>query len=315
MNLKFTFLLLCFAIASQVQGQDCTPSGGPTCPANGADTHQELTDCIAAGATIDVRGDLTSNCPYDLSGKSFNLRNDVDLRFTGDITVSSTTSFSATNASHAVFFGAIEVSPTGDLTLAELNAALATITGTLSLAELLVLLPVEFISFEGKADQNRVRLDWATATESNNSHFEVEHSLNGKDFKKIKEIKGAGTTQERQDYNYEYRQTVGGLSYYRLKQVDYDGHFDYSEVISVTVNAPKAQYTLFPNPVQDNFVIQTATGETPTSVQLFNQLGQEIRLDYLNFEQVHLPAGLKKGLYILQFELEGQTLTEKLLIQ
>ncbi len=150
MNLKFTFLLLCLAISSLLYAQDCTPSGAPSCPANGADTNQELTDCIAAGSTVDVRDDISSNCAYDLSGKSFNLRNNVDLRFTGDITVSSTTSFSATNANHSVFFGTIEVSPTGDLTLAELNAALATITGTLSLSELLTLLPVEFISFKGQ---------------------------------------------------------------------------------------------------------------------------------------------------------------------
>lgn len=314
MNLKFTFFLTLAMLLSIAQlRSQCTSSGG--CPGGGAENEQQLTNCILGGAAIEVKGAVTASCDYNLVGKSFNLKNGASLRFTGDITVSSTTSFSSNNASHAVFIGPLEISPTGDLTLAELNAALSTITGTLSLSELLTLLPVEFISFTGKANKTKVSLNWATATESNNSHFEVEHSLNGKDFKKIKEIKGAGTTQERQDYSYVYRQTVGGLSYYRLKQVDYDGHFDYSEVISVIVNAPKAQYTLFPNPVQDNFVIQTATGETPTSVQLFNQLGQEIRLDYLNFEQVHLPAGLKKGLYILQFELEGQTLTEKLLIQ
>ncbi|MBX2873105.1 MAG: T9SS type A sorting domain-containing protein, partial [Saprospiraceae bacterium] len=307
-------LLMCLVLTAQLQAQDCTPSGGPSCPSQGADTNQELTDCIAAGNSIEVKDDITSNCAYDLSGKSFNLKNDVDLRFTGDITVDNTTSFSSNNSSYAIFFGPIEVSTSGDLTIAELNAALATITGTLSLSELLTLLPVEFISFQAKADRNRVHLAWATATESNNSHFEVQHSLNGKDFKKIKEIKGAGTTQVRQDYSYEYRQAVGGLNYYRLKQIDYDGQFEYSEVISVDVQAPKAQYTLFPNPVQNNFVIQTATGEVPTGIRLLNQLGQEIRLDG-NTEQVFLPSGIKKGLYVLQFELDGQAFSEKLLIQ
>ncbi len=314
MNLKFTFLLACLISIAQIKAQDCTPSGGPSCPPQGADTNQELTDCIAAGNSIEVKDDITSNCDYDLTGKSFNLKNDVDLRFTGDITVDNTTTFSSNNASYAIFFGPIEVSTTGDLTIAELNAALATITGTLSLSELLALLPVEFISFQGKADKGRVHLQWATATESNNSHFEVQHSLNGKDFKKIKEVKGAGTTQVRQDYSYEYRQVVGGLNYYRLKQVDYDGQFEYSEIISINVNAPKAQYTLFPNPASSNFVIQTATGDTPAGLRLLNQLGQEIRLDSQT-DRVFLPAGLKKGLYILQFELNGQAFSEKILIQ
>lgn len=314
MNLKCTFLLLCFAISSSLYSQDCDPSVGPTCPANGADTHQELTDCIAAGAAVEVRADRTSNCPYDLSGKSVNLRNGVDLRFTGNITVSNTTSFSSNNDSHVLFIGAFEISPTGDYTIAELNTILAGLAGPTSVADLLTILPVEFISFQAKTDRNKVMLEWATATESNNSHFEVEHSLNGKDFKKIKEIKGAGTTQVRQDYSYEYRQGVGGLNYYRLKQVDYDGQFEYSEIISINVNAPKAQYTLFPNPVSSNFVIQTATGDTPAGLKLLNQLGQEIRLDS-DTERVVLPAGLKKGLYVLQFELNGQAFSEKLLIQ
>lgn len=315
MNLKFTLLFsICF-FAVQILAQDCSANASPSCPSAGADTNQELTDCIAAGAATEVRGDITSNCAYNLSGKSFNLKNNVDLRFTGDITVSNTTSFSANNASHAIFIGSLEISPTGDLTIAELNAALAALSGPVSLSELLTILPVEFISFQGKAINNKVRLDWATATESNNSHFEVQHSLNGKDFKKIKEIKGAGTTQVRQDYSYEHRQAVGGVHYYRLKQIDFDGHFDYSTIVTVSVNAPKAQYSLFPNPVREQLVIQTATGETPTRVQLFNQIGQEIRIDYSKEEQIKLPTNIQNGLYILQFELSGQTFTEKLIVQ
>lgn len=313
MNLRFTFLVFfsLLLLNTQLWGQ-CSDTGG--CPGGGAVSPQDLTDCIAGTGTVQVKGVITSNCDYNLSGEDINLKNNASLRFTGNITVSNTTFFSSNNASHSIFIGSFEISPTGDYTIAELNTILAGLPGPISVADLLTILPVEFISFQGKADRSKVRLEWATATESNNSHFEVQHSLNGKDFKKIKEIKGAGTTQVRQDYSYEYRQAVGGLNYYRLKQIDFDGRFEYSEVISVHVKAPKAQYTLFPNPVHNNFVIQTATGEVPTGIRLLNQLGQEIRLDG-NTELVFLPTGIKKGLYVLQFELDGQAFSEKLLIQ
>lgn len=316
MNLKFTFLLLFSMLLFNVQlNSQCTDNGGG-CPVGGANTVQELTNCIAAGAAVQIadNANLTITCNYDLTGKTVTLGKGVDIRFTGNVTVGNTSLFANDNGNHSLTVNGIEVSPSGDLTIGELNTALGALVGSSTLEAVLTALPVDLISFTGKASKTKVSLNWSTAIEENNSHFEVEHSLNGKDFKKIKEIKGAGTTQVRQDYSYEHRQGVGGLNYYRLKQVDYDGQFEYSEIISINVNAPKAQYTLFPNPVSSNFVIQTATGDTPAGLKLLNQLGQEIRLDS-DTERVVLPAGLKKGLYVLQFELNGQAFSEKLLIQ
>lgn len=315
MNLKFTFLLLIPILLLNVPlSSQCSDNGG-SCPAV-VNNLLEMSNCVAASSNITTKDNYTEtiNCNYDLSGITFTLGKNVTIRFTGNVTVSSSTEFAAENGNHSIDINGIQISNSGDFKISDLNDALDALTGPSTLEAVVTALPVEFIFFKGKVKQAKVLLNWATAIESNNSHFEVQHSLNGKDFRKIKEIKGAGTTQVRQDYSYEYRQVVGGLNYYRLKQVDYDGQFEYSEVISVDVRAPKTQYTLFPNPVHNNFVIQTATGEVPTGIRLLNQLGQEVRLDS-DTERVSLPPSLKRGLYILQFELNGQAFSEKILIQ
>jgi len=93
-------------------------------------------------------------------------------------------------------------------------------------------LPVELSGFKGTANGCSVKLDWSTATELNNSHFEVQHSTTGKEFQALKKVEGAGTTVETQSYTF-LHESAANLNYYRLKQVDFDGTFEYSDVISI----------------------------------------------------------------------------------
>ena len=95
-------------------------------------------------------------------------------------------------------------------------------------------LPVVWLSFTGNRMPNgTVQLNWSTATELNNSHFEVEKTSDGKTFTKIDQIKGNGTTNKISKYAYTDKQPGTSAVYYRLKQVDFNSKFEYSKLVAV----------------------------------------------------------------------------------
>lgn len=112
-------------------------------------------------------------------------------------------------------------------------------------------LPVELVSFSGKYIDLNVQLDWLTASEINNSHFDIERSENGIDFKTIATVNGNGTTSTPHNYQFiDYQAALGVNYFYRLNQVDFDGATKYSNIIQV--NTPilsGVQFGLvYPNP-------------------------------------------------------------------
>ena len=109
------------------------------------------------------------------------------------------------------------------------------------------ILPVELTAFNGKEDNDAVLLHWHTASEKNNDHFRVEHSTNGIDFVPVGTVPGKGTTAAPNDYVFRHDQPANGRNYYRLQQVDFDGTYAYSSIISVELTrGPELE--LYPNP-------------------------------------------------------------------
>ncbi|MEM9884857.1 MAG: alpha/beta hydrolase fold domain-containing protein [Bacteroidota bacterium] len=164
------------------------------------------------------------------------------------------------------------------------------------------ILPVELIEFDALAVQNSVQLNWATASEFNNSHFELERSENAKDFKSIARILGMGTTISKTNYDYEdARVSAGNTYYYRLKQVDQDSSFEYSKVLSVKLKTQIADLSIYPNPVQRNEVLNLSYKNLPTTADLYildayNQVirrmsGENLRKT-LQINISNLPAGM-----------------------
>ncbi|MEM9848565.1 MAG: SdrD B-like domain-containing protein, partial [Bacteroidota bacterium] len=127
-----------------------------------------------------------------------------------------------------------------------------------------LVLPVELLSFKAQANKDHIDLVWVTASERNNSHFELERSEDGKTFKQIARIEGNGTTIEEISYAYEDLEVVANVTYYyRLKQVDFDGNFDYSDIRTAQIEAEASgEMSLYPNPV--------GMGE-PLNVRIFLQ--------------------------------------------
>jgi len=138
--------------------------------------------------------------------------------------------------------------------------------------------PVELVSFTGAAIGNRVELNWSTATEVNNSGFEVQRSSDNLHFAKVGFVQGHGTVTQINKYSFT-DQNVSGSLYYRLKQVDLDGSFKYSKVVEVKVTSPLsfALNQNYPNPFNPATTISYSIPEKSfVTVKVYDVLGNEV---------------------------------------
>jgi YD repeat-containing protein len=118
----------------------------------------------------------------------------------------------------------------------------------------IIVLPVELLSFTGEKAENGNLLEWITASELNNKGFDVERSENGENFEKIGFVEGNGTTLEIQNYDYLDENVISELTYYRLKQIDFDGQFEYSNVVVIyqSIKKETVKVSFYPNPTREN---------------------------------------------------------------
>jgi hypothetical protein len=124
------------------------------------------------------------------------------------------------------------------------------------------LLPVTWLSFDGVHDGEVVLLEWKTASEINNDYFSVERSSNGFDFEEIGTVFGAGNSNVINRYNFTDFEPLAAYSYYRLKQVDFDSQFEYSEIIAVKGSEVNTlSMKVFPNPFSDIIVVDNGDKE------------------------------------------------------
>ncbi|TPE45160.1 T9SS type A sorting domain-containing protein [Pontibacter mangrovi] len=184
-------------------------------------------------------------------------------------------------------------------------------------------LPVELATFTGKATQSGISLEWETASETNNSHFEVERSTDGVAFEQLARVEGHGNSITAIRYTYLDKHPLPGLSYYRLRQVDFDGQYEFSKIISVKAQERSGtlQVEVWPNPCQSGdcaLNISTAEANQPVRVQLRDLTGRVV------FEQSFLnddtPIQLTQqqleglqGVFILSAEA-GQEVTQQRLV-
>lgn len=174
-------------------------------------------------------------------------------------------------------------------------------------------LPIELLVFNAQAVGDQVRLDWTTATEINNDYFTVERSLNGYDWEIVGYVEGAGNSTSTISYVDFDPDPHSGVSYYRLKQTDYDGTFTYSDIKAVSFD-PAGNILIFPNPAMDEFTVTSSVGST---IQLIDPLGRIVELPFYEHELgvTFDVSTLARGLYIVRVESEQQTMVEQLIIE
>lgn len=131
-----------------------------------------------------------------------------------------------------------------------------------------VAMPVEFVSFAGKAAGNRVQLNWETSLERNADRFEVERSQNASEFGSIGQVKAAGDATQNQFYGFSDEQPLTGVNYYRLRQVDRDGSVQHSKIIAVTPNPDSPAILVLGNPTEGSRI----------NLQLFNIEASKLQL-------------------------------------
>ncbi len=148
-------------------------------------------------------------------------------------------------------------------------------------ATLFEIVPVELTSFTATANGKEVTLNWSTATELNNQGFEVQRKFGSNDFVTIGSVKGHGTTTSPNNYTYVDKLTDAGKYFYRLKQIDYDGKYEYSQIVEVNWS-PFITYKLeqnYPNPFNPTTTIGFGIPEKGSvRLSVLNILGEEIKV-------------------------------------
>lgn len=176
-------------------------------------------------------------------------------------------------------------------------------------------LPVTLLHFTAQRQENAVVLSWQTTQEINSERFDIQHSMDGKQWIRIGSLLSAGESADLTHYTYTHTSAVNGQNLYRLKMVDKDGSFAYSRIVSLQMNK-EISISIFPNPVSSRaniisdlpitgYQLTTVTGQTVKKAQNLNNTAVELNLENLN------PA-----LYMLTLTSEnGRKSTHKLLVE
>ncbi|WP_118976757.1 T9SS type A sorting domain-containing protein [Taibaiella koreensis] len=162
-------------------------------------------------------------------------------------------------------------------------------------------LPIGLYSFEAANLNSSVLLRWRTASEENNQGFEIERSTNGSYWTKIGFVNSKsenGNSNARLDYRFIDNGPTTGKSFYRLKQIDQNGGFAYSNVAAVMFRKEKNAISLYPNPASNELIIEGL--EHNATICIMNTLGQNLRTLKSNENQVHLNVSdLVDGVYYI----------------
>ena len=182
-------------------------------------------------------------------------------------------------------------------------------------------LPIELLDFKGKYLNNQSILSWVTASEKNNDYFILERSEDAREFTQIGKIDGAGSSNTFLNYQFIDVKPINQVAYYRLKQVDFDGQFSYSQVIALRNNQKlNAEIKAYPNPSDGNFLITNIPFDEGEDFvcQVYNLQGELLKKDL----QISDASGnlllqlndLKSGVYWVSITNGYTTATTKVVL-
>ncbi len=178
------------------------------------------------------------------------------------------------------------------------------------------ILPVTFGSFSAEKVNNTALLKWTTITETNTDKFIVERSTDGRTYSEVGSIKAAGNSNTTQSYQYTDIRPVKGNNMYRIRQVDRDGKYNYSDLRTLSFDELKKLISVTPNPAKDKAVITVAGNTKTLQIKVLNNIGQQVASYTLSGESMPVDVSrLSKGVYYVTVTGEGINAKEKLVIQ
>ncbi|MFW5725919.1 MAG: T9SS type A sorting domain-containing protein, partial [Bacteroidota bacterium] len=187
-------------------------------------------------------------------------------------------------------------------------------------------LPVDLLSFTASVRGSEVLLEWITASETNNNFFTVERSRDGYNFEVIGYVQGAGTKSQTSYYQLFDEQPLTGISYYRLKQTDFDGSSEYFDMVAVQIRkATESLMLVYPNPVRHGLLNIQATNLVPwerasvTIVDIHGRMVMEQPViaddNGVVMHQFNSLSGLQAGIYFVIVQSQAVRLTERIILR
>ncbi len=182
-------------------------------------------------------------------------------------------------------------------------------------------LPVELVYFIREHLDDKVLLKWRTASEENNDFFTIERSTDGKTYEAIGTVQGAGTSFSAINYQFHDTDPLFGQSYYRLKQTDYDGNYEYFGPVSVYfTQVDISKVSVYPNPARVGASIHILTGaddKESIDLKIFNLQGHIIHKSKLSGYASSIPLrdNVRSGVYMVQVTVGNVQKTARLIVQ
>lgn len=173
-------------------------------------------------------------------------------------------------------------------------------------------LPVELLTFDANLDGEQVLLTWETASEINNDYFTLEKSTDAINFTEFARVDGAGNSNEEIHYKSTDFDPSVGINYYRLKQTDFDGKFEYSPIKSVIIE-PKANIEVYPNPSNGNLTVE-ATNVMVDEIKIMNSWGELVRTVQMNETMLDI-SDLANGVYFIHIQTGEKTVVKRVVKQ
>jgi hypothetical protein len=183
-------------------------------------------------------------------------------------------------------------------------------------------LPVELLNFAARGKDKTVLLEWSTASEKINKGFEIERSTSGKDFEKIGWVTGHGTSNVINSYSFtDYHVQAGVVYYYRLKQIDDNGLYEYTKTVAASISDDKVTFTISPNPYSGQTNITYRLDQTSdVTLEVVNKLGQKVTTVYKGSQEPGSyiypfsakSHGFSSGVYTVRITINNKSYTRML---
>ncbi|HET8827827.1 MAG TPA: T9SS type A sorting domain-containing protein [Pelobium sp.] len=175
-------------------------------------------------------------------------------------------------------------------------------------------LPISLESFNGQKKDDAIQLNWVTASEQNNSHFNILRSLDGKKFSAIGKVNGNGNSTTSLNYSFLDLSPLSGTNYYQLEQVDFDGKSSTSEIIAVKSGIKSTEMTIYSAPNQ--LKVNVLSGNVTTAVINIYSVGGKVMLSQtikLNkgYNNIELPVSLDSGIFVATLQTPSETISKK----